>query len=434
MLLENLSFKKTLATFLIFCGIGACIYYALLSLEPVIPVTENIALPPKVVATVEELYPYEIKPQTTLFSNLRALDVPPQVIDDIVKATQPVSDLHKLKPGTRFQIVEEVTPEKKISELNFRFSVSEVLKIKRVGETWTAQKVFEKIDTKIVTFAGVVVTSLWKSAESAQMDPNLISDLAEIFGWQVDFSREVRVKDRWRLTVEQKFIKGEPIGWGNILAAEYENAGELHTAVLFKGTNGETGYYGPDGSSLRRMFLKSPIKFARISSRFSRSRFHPVLQINRPHLGVDYAAPTGTPIRAVGDGVVIAAGWSGGAGKMIKIRHNGTYSTAYKHLSGYAKAIRTGVRVKQGEIIGYVGTTGLSTGPHLHFEFYQGNQYIDPLGKKFPSADPVPTNEMAEFKSELPKLLSKLPSWDLAVQTARNAASSQGSEEEVVRF
>jgi murein DD-endopeptidase MepM/ murein hydrolase activator NlpD len=414
MYLEKLSFKKTLAAFCLLCGMGVGLYYVLLSLEPDIPVTENIELPPKKVATVEELYPYVVKPQSTLFSNLRDLNVSPQTIDQIVKAAESVVDLRKIKPGMRFQIVQEVSAQPQVSQLNFRLSASEVLHIKKVNDSWTAEKVVEQIETKVVTFAGTVVASLWKSAESAQMDINLISDLAEIFGWQIDFSREVRVKDRWRLTVEQKFIRGEPIGWGQILAAEYENAGELHTAVFFKAANGDSGYYGPDGASLRRMFLKSPLKFGRISSRFSRSRFHPILQINRPHLGVDYAAPMGTPIRAVGDGVVTFATWAGGAGKMLKIHHNATYTTAYKHLSGYAKGIHNGSRVKQGDIVAYVGTTGLSTGPHLHFEFYQNGQYIDPLGKKFPSADPVPTGEMSEFKAQFPKLVSLLPSWELA--------------------
>ena len=415
-------------------AIGLSIYFILLSMEPQIPITENIELPPPIPPTVEEMYPNEIKPQSTLFSALRALDVSPQVITELVSAAKPVTDLTKIMPGTRFQLIQEVSAEPKLSEIKFRFSASESLRIKKVNEAWVAEKIIEKVETKVVTFAGVVVTSLWKSAENAQMDPNLISDLAEIFGWQVDFSREVRVKDRWRLSVEQKFIKGQPVCWGSSLAAEYENAGELHTAVLFRFNDGQSGYFAPDGSSLRRMFLKSPIKFGRISSRFSKSRFHPILQINRPHLGVDYAAPIGTPIRSVGDGVITFAGWLGGAGKTIKMRHNATYATAFKHLSGYAKNIRSGTRVKQGDIIGYVGSTGLSTGAHLHFEFYQNGQYIDPLGKKFPSADPVPTNLLSKFKADTPTIMSSLPTWDKAKVTERSAASNQPADDEMVRF
>lgn len=430
---KNKSIKNILIILSAIFVVGTVTYFGLLSMEPEMPITENIELPEKVNPSLEEAYPYKIKAQTTLFAELRSLGVSPQVISAIVAAAKPVADLRKIMPGTRFQLIEEVSAEKKVSEIRFRFSVSESLHIKKINDIWVPEKLIEKIDTKVVTFAGVVVTSLWRSAENAQMDPNLISELSEIFGWQVDFSREVRVKDRWRLSVEQKFIKGQPVGWGSILAAEYENAGELHTAVLFRFNNGESGYFGPDGTSLRRMFLKSPIKFGRISSRFSRSRLHPVLKIKRAHLGVDYAAPTGTPIRAVGDGIVTFVGWNGGGGKTIKIRHNSTYSTAFKHLNGYAKNIRNGARVRQGETIGYVGNTGLSTGPHLHFEFYQNGQYIDPLGKKFPSADPVPSTLLGQFKTELPSLLSRLPSWDKANESASRAASNI-TDDEVVRF
>ncbi len=433
MMFKSLKTKKIFLGLAVIWALGACSYFILLSQEPEIPITENIEMPPDIPATIEEMFPHQIKAQSTLFSVLREAGVSPQVITEIVKEAKPYFDLTRVMPGTRFQLIEDVSVERQINEIRFRFSASEFLHIKKVNDLWVAEKIIEKVDIKVVTFAGVVVSSLWKSAESAQMDPNLISELAEIFGWQVDFAREVRVKDRWRLSVEQKFIKGEPVGWGAILAAEYQNAGDLHTAVLFRFNNGDSGYFAPDGSSLRRMFLKSPIKFGRISSRFSRKRMHPVLKINRPHLGVDYAAPIGTPVRAVGDGVVTFAGWLGGGGKTIKMRHNSTYSTAFKHLNGYAKNIRSGTKVRQGQIIGYVGNTGLSTGPHLHFEFYQRGQYIDPMGKKFPSADPVPSQLLGQFKAELPSLLSYLPSWEAASESERNAALNP-EDDEVVRF
>ncbi|MGE4132796.1 MAG: M23 family metallopeptidase, partial [Bdellovibrionales bacterium] len=244
----------------------------------------------------------------------------------------------------------------------------------------------------------------------------------------VDFSREVRVRDRWRLTVEQKLVRGRPIGWGSILAAEYENAGELHTALLYQ--DGESsGYYGLDGSNLRRMFLKSPIKFGRISSRFNRKRFHPVLKIRRPHLGVDYAAARGTPIRSVGDGTVLLAGWKGGGGRTVKIRHNSTYQTSYLHMSGFAKGIKRGTRVKQGQIIGYVGATGLATGPHLHFEFSVNGKVVDPLKAKFPTADPIPKTKIASFKAQISGLLATLPGWDGLELAGRKPGASDSAVE-----
>lgn len=373
--------------------------------------------------SLEEAFPYVIPNQSTLFSVLRVQGISPQTIEEIVQASKPVYDLKNIRAGVRFQLLRENQPSAEVLGITFRFSPVEQLEIKKENGIWTAAKIVEEVNKKVVTFNGVVNSSLWESAEKANMDPNLISDLAEIFAWEVDFSREVRVKDRWRLSVEQKFVRGEPIGWGDILAAEYENAGEIHKAVLFRKEGENLGYFTPEGASLRKMFLKSPIRYGRISSKFQRKRFHPVLGINRPHLGVDYAAPIGTPIRAVGDGVVIFAGWSGGGGKVIKIRHNSTYQTAYKHLNGYAKGVRNGARIRQGDVIGYVGNTGLSTGPHLHFEFFQAGVFVDPLGKKFPSADPVPQKLLGEFKSSAVQLLELLPNWEKQEVVMRDTAS-----------
>lgn len=371
--------------------------------------TPPVELP---IVPLEEAFPHVIVPQQTFFSALRNLDVSPQVIQEIVDVAKPIKNLAKLKPGIRFQVFYKSETDPEIVGIQIRFSAIDFLDVRRSDNQWVAEAITEKVDIKTVTYSGVVTSSLWESAIKAKMDPNLISELADIFGWEVDFSREVRENDRWRLTVEQKLVKGEPIGWGAILVAEYENAGTPYHAVLFRLEGQEIGYFNPEGKSLRKMFLKSPIRYGRITSGFSRKRFHPILQVNRPHLGVDYAAPIGTPVRTVGDGVVTFANWSGGGGRVIKIRHNGTYQTAYKHLNGFAKGIRPGAKVSQGQVIGYVGNTGMSTGPHLHFEFYQGGKYVDPLGKKFPSADPVPQNHLAFFKSEAERKLSLLPVWE----------------------
>lgn len=205
----------------------------------------------------------------------------------------------------------------------------------------------------------------------------------------------------------------------------------MHTAFLLRIDGESKGYYSSDGSSLRRMFLKSPIHFARISSRFQKKRFHPILKIHRPHNGVDYAARRGTPVRAVGDGTILLAGRRGGAGNMIKIRHNSTYQTAYLHLQNFAKGIRKGTRVKQGQIIGYVGSTGMSTAPHLHFEFYQNGRFVDPLGRKFPSAEPVAAHLLERFQNEATVYRRSLPPWNAIHQPDASAefinASSLGN-------
>lgn len=370
--------------------------------------------PPNIQPSVEELYPYVVPPKSTLGSLLREMDISPQIVHQIVEAAKPVYDLGRIKPGTRFQLfyANQKDENSEVTGIKFHFSPIEMLEVHKVADQWTAQKITEQVDTKVMTFSGLVKSSLWESAAEAKMDPNLIADLAEVFAWQMDFSREVQRDDRWRLSVEQKLVKGKPVGWGSILAAEYENSTQKLVGILFYTGENQSGYYSPDGASLRRMFLKSPIRYGRISSRFSTKRFHPILQYNRPHLGVDFAAPVGTPIRAVGDGTIAEAGVRGGAGKMIRIRHNSEYATAYKHLSGFAKGVRSGAHVQQGQIIGYVGNSGLSTGPHLHFEFFQGGRYVDPLGKKFPSAEPIPADRLAQFKMEVTTQMASLPDWN----------------------
>ncbi len=369
------------------------------------------------VVSVEEEFPHVIPAKSSLFLVLRELEVDPATIHVIVQASKPVYDLSRLHPGIRFQLKYDPLSGTQLTQIQFRLSALEKLTLKREHTDWKAEKSVEQVDVQVVHFSGTVNSSLWESAVKAGMDPDLISELADIFGWEVDFAREVRLNDRWRLSVEQKKVKGQPVGWGAILAAEYINSGESHQAALFRLDGEDRGYYTPQGQSLRKVFLKSPIRYGRITSGFKRRRFHPVLQVYRAHQGVDYGAPTGTPVRSVGDGTVIFAARSGGGGNVVKIRHNATYQTAYKHLNGYARGVRSGARVKQGQVIGYVGSTGLSTGPHLHFEFYQSGSYIDPLGKKFPSADPVPSEHLEYFKTSALELLKTLPEWTSSATT-----------------
>jgi murein DD-endopeptidase MepM/ murein hydrolase activator NlpD len=360
------------------------------------------------VVSLQDIYPNEILPNSSLGQALDEIGVPPSVVKQLVDAAKPIQNLAKLRPGIKFQAVFN---QNELTAIKFRFSAIDFLVINKINDQWNAEKITEKVDIRVVKFSGNVTTSLWDSARKSQMETSLIAELTDIFGWEIDFAREVRENDKWRITVEQKTVKGEFVGWGDILAAEYINAGEVHQAVLFKVDNQELGYFTPAGASLRKMFLKSPIRFGRITSGFSLKRFHPILMQSRPHLGVDYGAPIGTPVMAVGDGTVTKAGWGMGAGNVVRIRHNGTYETAYKHLNGFAKGIRNGAKVQQGQVIGFVGTTGLSTGPHLHFEFYQGGRYVDPLGKKFPSADPVPQQYLSAFQDQAKVQLSQLPEW-----------------------
>ncbi len=367
--------------------------------------------------SLEESFPHVIEPRSTLSSNLIPFGVSPSTVQELVQASEGVYNLSKIPAGIRFNLV--LDENSALKSLEFRLSPTESLRVFRQGESWQTEKIVENVDIRVVHFAGVVMSSLWESAQRADMDSSLIAELADIFGWQIDFAREVRLHDRWRLSVEQKLVKGSPVGWGSILAAEYENDGKSYQAFLYRKDGEDIGYFDLEGNSLRKMFLKSPIRFGRITSGFNLRRFHPILKIRRPHLGVDYAAPTGTPVRAVGDGVIQWAGWKGGGGKVIQIKHNSIYQTNYLHLNGFSRVIRTGSRVKQGQVIGYVGTTGMSTGPHLHFEFYQSGKYVDPLGKKFPSANPVPKSELTDFVTQASPRIAQLPPWETPETLAR---------------
>jgi murein DD-endopeptidase MepM/ murein hydrolase activator NlpD len=360
-------------------------------------------------------YPFEVKPKSTFSSSLLELDISPADIHAVVTAAKLYVDLGRLKAGTRFQIINSEKEPFVFNGIRIKIAPSESLLVQKSGASWLAERIQKKVTTQVVSFQGTVKTSLWDSAIEAKMNPRLIADLAEIFAWQVDFSREVQPGDKWRFVVEEELVLGEHIGWASIVSAEFRRGPELFNATRFASQNANAdsvvGYYDAQGKSLKRVFLKTPIQYSRISSRFQTKRFHPVLKITRPHYGVDYAAPTGTPIRAVGDGTVMLAARSGGAGNTIKLQHNATYATVYKHLSRFAQGIRANVKVKQGQTIGYVGSTGLSSGPHLHFEFYVNGKYVDPLGQKFPSAEPVPSELLSDFLIVQKKYAGYLPDW-----------------------
>ena len=219
------------------------------------------------------------------------------------------------------------------------------------------------------------------------MHPSLAVEMEDIFAWTVDFFG-LQKGDSFKVVYEEKFIYDKSLGAARIFGAQFTWSGKTITAIPLV-QDGRESFFDGEGNSLRKAFLKAPLSFSRITSRFSSSRMHPILRIRRPHYGVDYAAPIGTPVHAIGDGRVISATFENGSGRMVKISHNSVYSTAYLHLSGFAEGIHSGVYVKQGDIIGFVGSSGLSTGPHLDFRFYQNGYPVDPLNVEAPPVEPV---------------------------------------------
>lgn len=246
-------------------------------------------------------------------------------------------------------------------------------------------------DVELKTVGGVVESSLFEDGVRVGLNTSLLSQLADIFTWDVDFDKEIKKGDTFKLLYEERSRKGKENKTSfRILAAELINAGQNYFALYFEKERGKGNYYDLDGRSLARAFLRFPLEFSSISSHFSHSRFHPILKVDRPHNGVDFSAKRGTPVRAVGDGKILHAGWrQGGYGKMIELQHDPVYASHYAHLQGFAQGMRKGVNVKKGQIIGYVGSSGRSTGAHLHFEFYKGQQYVDPLNVEFPPEDRI---------------------------------------------
>lgn len=253
-------------------------------------------------------------------------------------------------------------------------------------------------DVRIRKLAGSIRTTLEEGVLAAGGEVRLAIKLADVLSCEVDFFTEAHKGDEFGFLVEERFVEGAFVGYGEIVYGWYDGKEADAGVAYFRGEGPRGGYYDLDGKSLRRAFLKSPLNYRRISSHFSKARFHPILKTYRPHHGVDYAAASGTPVVALGDGTVEFAGWKGGYGKYVKIRHNRTHETCYGHLSRFAAGIRAGARIKQGEKIGYVGKTGLATGPHLHFEVIENGRSINPLTMKTVPSEPIPDAKLAEFR------------------------------------
>jgi murein DD-endopeptidase MepM/ murein hydrolase activator NlpD len=267
------------------------------------------------------------------------------------------------------------------------------------------------VNIELRTVTATIDDSLFTSGMKAGIHTSLLSQLADIFTWDVDLEKEIHQGDSFKILYEHRSIRGQSNNPQlRIMAAELVNAGQKKTAIYFEKQKGMGAYYNVEGRSLARSFLRFPVEFTNITSKFSESRFHPVLKTSLPHTGVDFAAERGTPVRAVGDGVINQAGWNGSYGKLVEIQHDASFTTRYAHLQGYGNGIRTGTVVKKGQIIGFVGSTGRSTGPHLHFELYKDQQYINPFSLDFPAEDTIEPALLTLFEDQKNTFLVELTS------------------------
>jgi murein DD-endopeptidase MepM/ murein hydrolase activator NlpD len=284
-------------------------------------------------------------------------------------------------------------------------------------------------DVQTAVVDGQIETSLFEAVTSEGESAVLAVKLADIFAWDVDFIRDIRKGDSFRLVVEKRYRKGEFSGYGPIVGAKFTNQGQTYQAFLFTTKDGRSEYFNAHGQAMRKTFLKAPLNFTRISSGYTHRRKHPILNVVRPHLGIDYAAPRGTPVKSVADGVVIARAYERGGGNYLKIRHTNGYMTLYMHLSRFASGVRKGVKVDQGQTVAYVGSTGLSTGPHLDFRVKKNGSYINPLKIDSEPARPVPESEMARFQRAISPLQALLEGKNpLYAQTESSSSKSDQSD------
>lgn len=314
----------------------------------------------------------------------------------------------QLAPGKSFVARVDAAGELETLIFPLNNGNAEALVVQRTPEGFTAQTTALPLSRSVSLKSATIRHSLFGATDEAGIPDAVALQLAEIFGGDIDFHRDLRKGDRFSIIYETAEYLGKPVGNPRILAAEFINDGKTLRAFWFQPAQGTGGYYTESGRSMKKAFLRSPLEFSRITSGFSIARYHPVLREMRAHRGIDYAAPIGTRVKATGDGIVDYVGVQGGYGKVVMIRHPGNRLTVYGHLSGFAPGLRKGMRVSQGEIIGFVGATGLATGPHLHYEFRVDGVHRNPLAIALPEALPLPTDQLPVFKLAAGELLNLL--------------------------
>ena len=329
----------------------------------------------------------------------------PQELYRVMTADKDASALKRLMPGQKlkFQI-----DDGNLQQLVYKIDALNTLHVNRTqDESFAVSTNTRKMETRVTNTTGVIHSSLFLAAQKAGLSDNLIMELAGIFGWDVDFALDIRGGDSFTLVYEELFLDGKKQRDGNIIAAEFNNRGKTYRALRYTDTKGISDYFSPDGKSMRKAFIRTPVDFTRISSRFGKRR-HPTLNRMKNHHGVDYAAPRGTPIKAAGDGKLTFVGRKGGYGKTVMIQHGGKYGTLYAHMSRIKPGMRRGKKVRQGQTIGYVGSTGRSTGPHLHYEFRVNGVHRNPLRVRLPDAAPIRAKYKTDFLNKSRGLVALL--------------------------
>lgn len=371
-------------------GLFLLIYFFVLpSTPPLPPAAPPASIPPTAQEPPLHTIEGDVKERSTLFQSLSGKNIPLRWIDLIVSKLKPYVNFKKIKGGT-YRFITDVKGE--LVKFIYEASPTEIYEIEKDPQGYVAQRKKVLLETHLVKVVGEIRSSLFEAMDAVgEQDPLTIA-FAEILAWEIDFYKDAREGDRFKVVVEKIYKGDQFIQYGTIHAVEYQRGEKIIRGFRYK-----DGYYNEKGISLRKAFLKVPLRFNRISSKFSRARKHPILGGMRPHFGVDYAAPPGTPIWAVADGTVTSCGWNSGFGNQVVLHHMNGYMTYYGHLSGFGPGVRKGVRVRQKQVIGYVGSTGLSTGPHLDYRVAKDSQFRNPLKETFPTGLPIEKGEMETF-------------------------------------
>lgn len=366
-----------------------------------------------------------VQPRESLETIFNKYDLDKLDLSDIYNSSKKIVDLSNISIGDTYNLVLN-KKDNRIVKLQYEIDDSSFLNIIRGPEGFAAEKVSFAVDRRTGSFCIRIEDSLMNSMPSAHREyARLAMKLSEIYAWDIDFSSDIRNGDTVKVIVEELWVGEVFKGFGDILAAEVVNNGTVHPAYRFE-HDGQVDYFDSRGKSLRKALLKSPLKFKYISSRFSKRRRHPKLRIYRPHLAVDYVAPTGTPVSAAGSGTVVFAGYKGQNGRMVKIKHNNGYETYYGHLSRIPKKIKKWAKVSQSDVIGYVGSSGLSTGPHLDYRIKYKGKFVDPLKLKLPRGGAISKELMARFKKVLVAYDSRFSSLTEPVIALKNRNKNSG--------
>lgn len=429
-------------------GIGLTLYGRELSAYPTRPLTQIDHLTLGTIAARQPLptqkpaaiaaKPHAITPDLHNWQNITIkkgdnlsrifsrLGLSPRQVHEVMSLGNPVRPLALLRPGQLLQIaLKGDNDSRQLAALRLNFSPIEYLEVQAKDDKFQAKRISRNVQTRLETVTGTVENSLFKDGLQAGLTNKQIMELTQIFGWDIDFALDLRSGDNFKVLFEEHYLQDKKVQNGPIVAAEFTNRGKTFRAIRYPDGNGHSAYYTPAGLSMRKAFLRTPVNYSRISSHFNLRRKHPVLNRIRAHKGVDYAAPIGTPVKAAGDGKVVFVGRKGGYGKAVILQHGTKYSTLYGHLSRFKRGLKVGARISQGEVIAYVGQTGLATGPHLHYEFLVNGVHRNPLTVKLPQANPIPSQLQQDFQRHATKLVAQLDAADNTTVVLNQSLNSQ---------